>query len=143
MTQTLEQQLDALIAEGGLTQGAERMTTLYREIDALGGVIDPNDAEARGRMDMLDTVLAILEKRGFSEEADALSADASVCKDALEKINDTYMAFCPDRDDEFSDGIEKGLDRAASIARAALADLNVKRTRPAIEPEVATLEVGL
>jgi hypothetical protein len=46
--------------------------TLYREIDALGGVAD-NDLE-RGYVSAIEDVLAILERRGFTEEADA-SAD--------------------------------------------------------------------
>ena len=47
------------------------MTTLYREIDALGGVFDPRDERALGRVEQLGTVLDILIKLGFTEEADA------------------------------------------------------------------------
>ena len=46
------------------------MTTLYREIDALGGVFDPRDERALGRVEQLGTVLDILIKRGFTEKTD-------------------------------------------------------------------------
>jgi hypothetical protein len=39
--------------------------TLYDEINALGGVADPNDERSIGRMENLDEVLAILERHGL------------------------------------------------------------------------------
>ena len=52
-------------------QSAQDVTgsTLFREIDALGGV-PSNDCD-RGYCEALSDVLAILERRGFSETADA------------------------------------------------------------------------
>jgi len=53
------------------TANAQDVTgpTLFREIDALGGV-PSNDCD-RGYCEALSDVLAILERRGFSETADA------------------------------------------------------------------------
>jgi hypothetical protein len=36
----------------------------YREIDALGGWFDPKDREAAARNDLLEQILAILERHG-------------------------------------------------------------------------------
>lgn len=49
------------------------MTTLYREIDALGGTA--NTEWGGGYGEALDDVLAILTRRGFTEAADAVAAD--------------------------------------------------------------------
>lgn len=50
-------------------------TTLFREIDALGGTGMPSEGESwgRGYSEALSDALAILEKRGFTETSDAAS----------------------------------------------------------------------
>ncbi len=47
-------------------------TTLHREINALGGV--PSDQYGKGYNDAIGEVLAILERRGFTEAGDAHTA---------------------------------------------------------------------
>lgn len=46
--------------------------TLHREINALGGV--PSDQYGKGYNDAIGHALAILERRGFTEAADAVAA---------------------------------------------------------------------
>lgn len=41
--------------------------TLYEEINALGGVVDPSDERSIGRMENLDEVLAILDWHGLRD----------------------------------------------------------------------------
>jgi hypothetical protein len=45
---------------------------LWREVDALGGARDEDDLKSIGYSNALDDVLAILERRGFTEHADPL-----------------------------------------------------------------------
>lgn len=51
--------------------GGAAKVSLYREIDALGGVPDPAHQSSVGYCQAIADVLAILDRRGFSEFADA------------------------------------------------------------------------
>ena len=54
--------------------GTSGNVTLYREIDALGGYHDPEDQRDVGYGEALTAVLAILQRRGFSEHVEAVPA---------------------------------------------------------------------
>lgn len=64
------------------------MSTLYREIDALGG--EDKSEWGRGFSDCLSYVLEILEKRGFSEHMDAAALGYVMAEDMVDITTKEY-----------------------------------------------------
>lgn len=98
--------------------------TLFEEINALGGTTKPGDERAAGRMENLDEVLAILNRRGFTEQSDAIAT--SHLRAPLEKL---LHAACDEKG--FASAVRNvagldypfpGLDIAEEEARAALGE---------------------
>mgnify|MGYP001354950831 CR=1 FL=1 len=55
------------------------LENLYREIDAMGGTVAPNDEIGKARMELLDRVLETIEAYGITEnQVDAVAGNMRI-----------------------------------------------------------------